>query len=109
MTQCTTYIHAFRHSYIVRMHMLCKYYFVRIVFDLFVGPFNCLNFSLELCVCGGEGGGGVRARACVFVRACMRECVSACVFVSFSLFFFFSSPNIVHFCYVYKLFLLKTI
>ena len=32
----------------VRMHMLCKYYFVRIVVDLFVGPFNCLNFSLEL-------------------------------------------------------------
>ena len=31
--------------------MLCKYYFVRIVVDLFVGPFNCLNFSLELCVC----------------------------------------------------------
>ena len=95
MTQCTTYIHAFRHSDIVRMHMLCKYYFVRIVFDLFVGPFNCLNFSLELCVCvcGGGGGGGARAcvRACVrvFVRACMRECVSACVFVSFSLFFFF--------------------
>ena len=63
-------------------------------------------------MCGG--GGGVRAcvRACVrvFVRACMRECVSACVFFSFSLFFFFfSSPNIVHFCYVYKLFLLKTI
>ena len=23
-----------------RMHMLCKYYFVRIVADLFVGPFN---------------------------------------------------------------------
>ena len=63
-------------------------------------------------MCGG-GGGGARAcvRACVrvFVRACMRECVSACVFVSFSLFFFSSSPNIVHFCYVYKLFLLKTI
>ena len=66
-------------------------------------------------MCGG-GGGGVRAcvRACVcacvrvFVRACVRECVSACVFVSFSLFFFFL-PNIVHFCYVYKLFLLKTI
>ena len=75
------------------MHMLCKYYFVRIVFDLFVGPFNCFNFSLELCVCGGGGGGGcARVRACVcavFVRACMRECVSACVFVSFSLFFFF--------------------
>ena len=72
------------------MHMLCKYYFVKIVFDLFVGPFNCLNFSLELCVCGG-GGACACVRACVrvFVRACMRECVSACVFVSFSLFFFF--------------------
>ena len=58
------------------MHMLCKYYFVRIVFDLFVGPFNCLNFSLELCVCvGGGGGGGVRARACV--RVCVRACVRA--------------------------------
>ena len=91
------------------MHMLCKYYFVRIGFDLFVGPFNCLNFSLELCVCVcvcGWEGGCARVRACV--RACVRECVSACVFVSFSLFIFFS-PNIVHFCYVYKLFLLKTI
>ena len=73
MTRCTTYIHAFRHSYIVRMHMLCKYYFVRIVFDLFVGPFNCLNFSLELCVGGGGGG----ARACV--RACVCSCARACV------------------------------
>ena len=93
------------------MHMLCKYYFVRIVVDLFAGPFNCLNFSLELCVCVG---GCARVRACVracvrvFVRACMRECVSACVFVSFSLFIFFL-PNIVHFYYVYKLVLLKTI
>ena len=62
---------------------------------------------------GGWVGAGacVRAcvRACVCSCACMRECVSACVFVSFSLFFFFLSPNIVHFCYVYKLFLLKTI
>ena len=76
MTQCTTYIHAFRHSYIVRMHMLCKYYFVRIVFDLFVGPFNCLNFSLELCVCVCVGGGGC-ARACV--RVCVCSCARACV------------------------------
>ena len=87
------------------MHMLCKYCFVRIVVDLFVGPFNCLNFNLELCV--GRGGGGaracVRAYVRVFVRACMRGCVSACVFVSFSLFFFFL-PNIVHFCYVYNSF-----
>ena len=58
------------------MHMLCKNYFVRIVVDLFVGPFNCLNFSLELCV---GGGGGARARGCmhVCVRACVRACVSA--------------------------------
>ena len=111
MTRGTTYIHASRHLYIVRIHILCKYF---VVVDLFDGPFNCLNFSLELCG-GGGGGGCARVRACVcacvrvFVRACMRECVSACVFVSFSLFFFFSSPNIVHFCYVYKLFLLKTI
>ena len=28
--------------------MLCKYDFVRFIVDLFVGPFNCLNFSLEL-------------------------------------------------------------
>ena len=40
--------------YIVCMHILCKYFFVRIVVDLFAGPFNCLNFSLELCV--GVGG-----------------------------------------------------
>ena len=75
MTRCTAYIHAFRHSYIVRMHMLCKYYFVRIVFDLFVGPFNCLNFSLELW--GGGGGGGVRACVRVCVCSCARACVSA--------------------------------
>ena len=73
--------------------MLCKYYFVRIVVDPFVGPFNCFNFSLELCVC---------ARA--LVRVCMRECMCVCLLLS--LLFF---PNIVHFCYVYKLFLLKTI
>ena len=36
------------HLYIVRMHILCKYFFVRIVVDLFAGPFNCLYFSLEL-------------------------------------------------------------
>ena len=90
--------------------MLCKYYFVRIVVDLFVGPFNCLNFSLEfvcvcvcVCVCARA-----RARACVC--SCARACVSACVFGSFSLSLFFSFlPNIVHFCSVYKLFLLKTI
>ena len=71
------------------MHMLCKYYFVRIVFDLFVGPFICLNFSLELCVCVWVGARAcVRACVRVFVRACMRECVSACVFVSFSLLLF---------------------
>ena len=71
------------------MHMLCKYYFVRIVFDLFVGPFNCLNFSLELCM-GGGGGAGVRVRACVrvFVRACMRECMCVCLLISL---LFFSS------------------
>ena len=63
---------AFRHLYIVHMHMLCKYYFVRIVFDLFVGLFNCLNFSLEFCVCVGVG---ARARACVC--SCARACVSA--------------------------------
>ena len=84
------------------MHMLCKYYFVRIVVDLFVGLFNCLNFSLELCVCVCVG-----ARACVraCVCSCMRECMCVCRLLSF----FFLSPNIVHFCYVYKLFLLKTI
>ena len=64
MTQCTTYIHSFRHLYIVCMHILCKYCFVRIVVDLFAGLFNCLkNFSLELCVC-------------VFMRACVRVCLS---------------------------------
>ena len=78
------------------MHMLCKYYFVRIVIDLFVGPFNCLNFSLELCVCAC-----VRECMRVCVCSCARACVSACVFYFF--------PNIVHFCYVYKLFLMKTI
>ena len=85
--------------------MLCKYYFVRIVVDLFVGPFNCLNFSLCVCVCGG-GGGRACVRACVrvFVRACMRACVCVCLLLSL---LFFSST--VHFCYVYKLFLLKTI
>ena len=86
--------------------MLCKYDFVRFIVDLFVGLFNCLNFSLELCVC-------VCMCVCVCVRECVRSCaragVSACVFVSFSLFCFFLFPNIVHFCYVYKLFLLKTI
>ena len=59
------------------MHMLCKYCFVRIVIDLFVGPFNCLNFSLELWGGGGGGGGGVRARACV--RMCVCSCARACV------------------------------
>ena len=82
-------IHAFRHLYTVRMHMLCKYCFVRIVIDLFAGPFNCLNFSLELCVC-----------ACARVHACV------CVCLLLSLLFF---PSIVHFCYVYEVFLLKTI
>ena len=83
MYKTTTYIHAFRHLYIVRMHMLCKYYFVRIVVDLFVGLFNCLNFSL--CVC-------VRVCVCVcvcahaFVRACTRVCLSPSGF-SLSLFF----------------------
>ena len=89
--------------------MLCKYYFVRIVVDLFVGPFNCLNFSLELCVsvcvCACVRA-CVRACVCVFVRACMRECMCVCLFLSL---LFFLSPNIVNFCYVYKLFLLKTI
>ena len=61
------------HLYIVRMHILCKYFFVRIVVDLFAGPFNCLNFSLELCVC-----------VCVCVRACVR----VNVFVSLSLSYF---------------------
>ena len=95
------------------MHMLCKYYFVRIVVDLFVGPFNCLNFSLELCVCVCvcvcvRECVRVCVRACVrvFVRACMRECMCVCLLLSL---LFFFSPNIVHFCYVYKLFLLKTI
>ena len=102
MYKTTTYIHAFRHLYIVHMHMLCKYYFVRIVVDLFVGPFNCLNFSLCACVC---------ARVCVCARACVCVCarMHECVFVSFSLSYFFPNINIVHFCYVYKLFLLKTI
>ena len=100
--------------------MLCKNYFVRIVVDLFVGPFNCLNFSLELCVCvcvcvcaRARAGTCVRAcvRACVrvFVRVCMRECMCVCLFLSLLFFFFFLSPNIVNFCYVYKLFLLKTV
>ena len=75
------------------MHMLCKYDFVRFIVDLFVGLFNCLNFSLELCVC-----------VCVCVRACVRACLSPSLS---SIFFLF--PNIFHFCYVYKLFLLKTI
>ena len=69
MTRGTTYIHASRHLYIVRLHILCKYF---VVVDLFDGPFNCLNFSLELC---GGGGRGVRARACV--RVCVRACVRA--------------------------------
>ena len=74
-----------------------------IVVDLFAGPFNCLNFSLELCVC---------LCVCVCVRACVRACVHACVracvcvCLPLSLLFY---PNIVHFCYVYELFLLKTI
>ena len=58
------------------MHMLCKYDFVRFIVDLFVGQFNCLNFSLELCVCvcvcGWVGG---------CVRACVRACVRVCVCV----------------------------
>ena len=62
------------------MHMLCKYDFVRFIVDLFVGPFNCLNFSLELCVCEC-------VRVCVC--SCARAGMSACVFVSFSLFYFF--------------------
>ena len=61
------------------MHILCKYFFVRLV-DLFAGPFNCLNFSLEL----------------------YDPCLSPVfLFVCFS--------NIVDFCYVYELFLLMTI
>ena len=90
------------------MHMLCKYYFVRIVFDLFVGPFNCLNFSLELCVCVcvcGGGGGGVRARVRACVCACVRSCgarVHECMRVCLLLSLLFFSPNIVHFCYVKK-------
>ena len=44
---------------------------------MFAGPFNCLNFNLEVCAC-----------------------VCACVFVSLCLSYFF--PNIVHFCYVKK-------
>ena len=85
--------------------MLCKYYFVRIVVDLFVGPFNCLNFSLELCVC-------VCVRACVracvrvFVRACMRECMCVCLLLSL---LFFLLLQIEFIFVVYKLFLLKTI
>ena len=58
--------------------MLCKYYFVRIVVDLFVGPFNCLNFSLELRACVRACVRTcVRACVCVFVRACVRACVRA--------------------------------
>ena len=44
-----------------------KYFFVRIVIDLFAGPFNCLNFSLELCVC---------VCVCACVHACVRVCLS---------------------------------
>ena len=81
--------------------------FVRIVVDLFAGPFNCLTFSLELCVCVY-----VCVCVCVCARACgraafVRACVRACVCVSLSLSYF--PPNIVHFCYVYELFLLMTI
>ena len=89
MTQCTTYRHAFMHLYIVRMH----YFFVRIILDLFAGLFNCLNFSLELCVC---------VCVCVCVCACVRACVCVCVCLPLSLSPIFS--NIVHFCYVYELF-----
>ena len=52
-----------------------------------------------VCVCA-------RARACVRVRACVRACVCVCVCLPLSLLFF---PNIVHFCYVYELFLLMTL
>ena len=55
-----------------------------------------------VCVC-------VCVRECVRVCSCVRAGVSASVFVSFSLFYFFLLPDIGHFCYVYKLFLLKTI
>ena len=78
MTRCTTYIHAFRHLYIVRMHILCKCFFV----DLFAGPFDCLNFSLELCVCVC-----VCVCACARVRACVHACMRACVSTSLSLLF----------------------
>ena len=77
-----------QHLYIVSMHILCKYFFVRIIVDLFAGPFNCLNFSLEVCVWGGGGGGGGGAvRACMCW--CLRVCVRACVFVSLSLSYIF--------------------
>ena len=62
-----------------------------------------------MCVWGGGGEGGCaheRACVCACVRACVRECMCVCLLLSL---FFFLSPNIVHFCYVYKLFLLKTI
>ena len=93
------------------MQSTVSQYHIRIIIDLFAGPFNYLNFSLEVCV---------RVRVCVCVRmrvcvcvcvcvcacvhACMRVC--ACVCLPLSLLFF---PNIVHFCYVYELFLLITI
>ena len=83
-----TRIHAFIHgSHSRTMKVL---FFGRILVDLFT--FNCLSFSLELCV---------YVRACVraFVRACVRACVCVCVFFS---------PNTVEFCYVYELVLLMT-
>ena len=70
------------HLYIVRIHVLCNYFFVRVVVDLFAGPFNCLNFSLEVCVC-----------VCACVRACVCVCVSLSLSlslsISFSLSYFF--------------------
>ena len=101
------------------MHILCKYFFVRIVVDLFAGPFNCLSFSLELCVRAC-----VRSCVCVCVCVCVVDlfagpfnclnfslelCVCACVRVCLPLSLLFFPPNIVRFCYVYELFLLMTV
>ena len=86
-------VHAFRHLYVVCMHMLCMYRFVRIVVDLFAGPFNCLNFSLELCVRARACVRAcVRVCACVCVCACVRACMRACMCVCLPLSLLFFSP-----------------
>ena len=83
----STHIHAFRHLYIVCMHILCTYFFVRIVTDFLLGHL-IVWILIWNCVC-----------VCACVRACLRACV--CVCLPLSLLFF---PNIVHFCCLWTLF-----